>query len=54
MAGLNNKTLLLVGAVLALIGWAVALGGVAKLTDMCNSASGRTKADCGRAFQYEW
>ncbi|KAG2499191.1 hypothetical protein HYH03_002772 [Edaphochlamys debaryana] len=56
MASITNKVLIIIGAVLVLIGWAVALGGVAAFNDDCNKADGDNDSDsgCAHGLRYEW
>ncbi|KXZ56413.1 hypothetical protein GPECTOR_1g368 [Gonium pectorale] len=60
MASINNKTLLIIACILALIGWIVALAGVARTTDLCNKHEkdnqwrGWGGYDCDKAWRYDW
>ncbi|EFJ44758.1 hypothetical protein VOLCADRAFT_106219 [Volvox carteri f. nagariensis] len=64
MASISNKVLVIIAAVFALIGWAVALGGIAALNDTCNKqvdeansgyGSGRySHKDCSDQYRYQW
>ncbi|GLC35966.1 hypothetical protein PLESTB_000524300 [Pleodorina starrii] len=64
MASINNKVLVIIAAILMLIGWVVALGGVAKLNDVCNDYTdayqkyygnnGRNHRDCSDELRWQW
>lgn len=52
MVTLTKKALIIAGCILALIGFLVALGGIAKLAADCATSS--TVTNCSQAQQYEW
>ncbi|GIL43400.1 hypothetical protein Vafri_1169 [Volvox africanus] len=54
MANIKNKALIIIGAVLALIGWLVALGGIAKLNSDCNNYYGGVERICSDRLGYQW
>ncbi|GLI68795.1 hypothetical protein VaNZ11_013292, partial [Volvox africanus] len=54
MASIKNKVHIIVGAVLALIGWLVALGGIAKINRDCNDLYETVVKWCSDALSYQW
>ncbi|GIL72587.1 hypothetical protein Vretimale_4326 [Volvox reticuliferus] len=54
MANINNKLILIIVVVFALIGWLVALGGIAKANDVCNNRYGFTNKNCSDDLSYHW
>ncbi|KAG2440377.1 hypothetical protein HXX76_004482 [Chlamydomonas incerta] len=55
MASLNNKVLVMIAGILMLIGWVVALAGVARANDLCNKATNnQAKDSCSKGLRYDW
>ncbi|GIL43399.1 hypothetical protein Vafri_1169 [Volvox africanus] len=54
MANIKSKALIIIGTVLALIGWLVALGGIAKLNSDCNNYYEGVEKVCSDSLGYQW
>ncbi|GFR41386.1 hypothetical protein Agub_g2069 [Astrephomene gubernaculifera] len=55
MASITNRVLIIAALVLALIGWVVALAGVARANDLCNDATyNHRTTHCSNGLRYDW